>query len=120
MTEKSLVCGIENGLCILYDVATCEYRDHMQLQTFNCALTQIENCPGLTTQKESASIYACSGNGRTVEFFSLDNNQQIKPVEHLGLSRINHGEKVNCLRYSDRKIFVTDTTDNLTIYDFNE
>jgi len=116
VSEKSLVCGIENGLCIVYDSATCEYRDHKQLQTFNCALTQITDCSGLTVKNEGP-ILACSGNGRTVEFFRLDASQR---VECLGVRHIDHGEKVNCLKYSERRLFVTDTTDNLTIYDLKD
>ncbi len=92
----------------------------MQLQAFNTALTQIVDCQSLFTKKCSNSIYACSGNGRTVEFFSLDDHQNFKKVDSIGITQINHGSKVNCLKYSDKKIFITDTTNNLTIYDFNQ
>ena len=114
-----LVCGIENGLGILYDADTLTYQDHKQLQAFNCAVTQF-------TRFESSNLVnylACSGDGRTIEFFDLIQSQAnadyngytIKKFESFS---IIHGEKVNCLRYLNKKLFVADTTNDLTIYNF--
>lgn len=112
--NKSLLfCGIENGLCILYDAENCSYLDHSQLQKFNCGLTQ------LTQASSMNGTLVGSGNGKTIEFFDLDKSSTCYSIRKLDDFKIDHNDKVNCLRYFNKKLFVADTTDDVTIYDLN-
>lgn len=45
-------------------------------------------------------------------------------IERVDSLKLDHGFKINCLKYSSngnkRRLYVSDTTQHLTIYDFNE
>ena len=122
-----LTCGIENGLCLLYDADTCQYYSREQLQTFNCALTQMANVD-LNTQIKSRlgvlqqQVMAGTGNGKSIEFFVIkENSNHTKySIEKLDSLQINHNKKVNCIKYVDDKLYIGDTTKSLTIYDLND
>lgn len=123
-----LLGGVENGLCILYDASTCKYYDHEQMQPFNCALTQLTSFEltdlmrgSLVNAPECTEILAGSGNGKTIEFFGLGRDPKrdfaIRKFSSLQIDQVN---KVNCLGYSNRKLFVADTSNDLTIYNFDK
>lgn len=61
-----------------------------------------------------------SGNGKTIEFFDLDKNSTSYSIKKLNNLSINHSAKVNCLRYFNKKLFIADTTDDLTVYELND
>lgn len=117
-----VICGLENGLSIVFDAESCNYVTHEQLQTFNCALTQLTKF-NLTDRMKSSvesldesQIMVGGGNGKTIEFFDISTKKNsIKKFESF---KINHEEKVNCLKCINNKMFVADTTDDLIVYDF--
>ena len=72
-----LMCGIENGLCMLFDAKTCKYVDHEQMQQFNCALTQIINFDKSDNlfnipEISNRETIVTGGNAKLIEFMYID------------------------------------------------
>ena len=111
-----LFCGIENGVCMIFNITTGDYVDHIQMQSLNCALTQIESLklPNATSNSENFKVLG--GNAKIIEFLNLKNGNKLEKVESL---KINHGHKINCLKSFNKKLFLADTSNNLTIYDLS-
>jgi WD40 repeat protein len=114
-----LMAGIENGLCILFEPNTCSYINHEQLQRFNCALTQISG--KIKVIGSDDSMIACGGNGSYIELASLsaDSGENAVRLNKSPQFLLNHLNKVNCLRSYSNKLYVADTSNHLSIYDFN-
>ena len=124
-----LLCGVENGFCILFD-DKLKYIGHKQLQLPNLALTQIVNLNDKIKlnddddddDKEVIIVdnpIAVAGDGKKIEFIYLDkdvcNQSMIKIVNQLN---INHKLKINCLKYNNRKLYLADTSNALSIYEY--
>jgi len=96
-------------------------------------------------KKSNKSLIATGGDSNQIEFIYLDStnlseetsdksssdNTERDDLEQLPLRiervdslKLDHGFKINCLKYSSngnkRRLYVSDTTQHLTIYDFNE
>ena len=96
-------------------------------------------------KKSNTSLIATGGDSNQIEFIYLDStnlseettdksssdNTERDDLEQLPLRiervdslKLDHGFKINCLKYSSngnkRRLYVSDTTQHLTIYDFNE
>ena len=114
-----LMAGVESGMCMLFDAKTCKSVGHRQIQPFNCALTQL--CPVQMTDGQEPVVVAAAGNGTHIEFVAVKSEENAEEagtfqMEDVSGLRLNHGNKVNCLKFSDKKLFVADTTNDLTIY----
>ena len=119
ITNSLLLCGIENGLCMFFNALNGEYVDRIQMQSLNCALTQIENVdPSINIPNEANShnLTIFGGNGKMIEFLKIENSSKLEKLESL---RIDHGQKINCMKVYKKKLYVADTSPNLTIYDLN-
>ena len=117
---KVLCCGIENGLCLALNPVSLEYLSCKQLQPFNCALTQLESFESVNRLKkdfdQDRKVFLAAGNGKTIEFASVsDKNEFLKESEGIA-----HRDKINCIKYREEKLYVADTSNDLTIYDFND
>jgi hypothetical protein len=67
-------------------------------------------------------VFAAGGNGKTIEFFGLGSDSQATggySVRKFSSLRIDQMSKVNCLRFAARRLFVADTSNDITVYDFN-
>ena len=126
MSDSLLWCGIENGQCMVFDTVTCEYVDHMQMQAFNCALTQIEriqetmSMPGMAS---SQRLNVLGGNAKCIEFAtsnSVEENANAKKLAKYDALKIDHGHKINCLKVFNKQMFVADTTNGMSIYDLSD
>ena len=113
-----LLAGIENGLCFAFDATNLTLNDSEQMQSpFNCALTQLNS---LNLLNDSNSLMIACGNGKSIELFNLnEKNNEIK-INKLNQFKIDHNAKINSAKCQNNKLFLTDTTDYLTIYDFNK
>lgn len=116
-----LCCGIENGLCLALNPISLEYLSCKQLQPFNCALTQLESFESLSRLRkeidQDRKVFMAGGNGKSIEFAFVSNkNEIVKEPE----AAIAHGDKINCIKYREEKLYVADTSNDLIIYDFND
>ena len=128
-SESVLLCGIENGLCLAFNPKNCQFYSCKQLQPLNCALTQLETfetgkrCGYETIERE---MIVTSGDGKRIEFAYLSetskisdqdgcNKIQVNRVEPLRLVHVN---KVNCVKYKNGNLYVADTSNSLSIYNF--
>jgi WD40 repeat protein len=121
-----LMCGVENGFCILFD-NNLKYVGHQQLQLPNLALTQFVNFQDkIKLDDENSSVIdnpiTVAGDGRKVQFIYLekenndcDDQPKIKIVNQLN---IDHKFKINCLKYNNRKLYLADTSNALSIYEY--
>lgn len=80
------------------------------------------------------SLIATGGDSKQIEFVYLDVASSEKKdesqassllplrIERIDSLKLDHGFKINCLKYSpsNAKLYVSDTTQNLTIYDFDQ
>jgi WD40 repeat protein len=129
--ENILLAGIENGLCLAFKTNLFKFVSSEQLQPFNCALTQLNDfilndkmkLEAVTTTSTTTSnaynnekVLSGCGNGRTIEFFYLNNDIKIQKFEKF---KIDHTYKINSAKSFNNKLFIADTSYNLTIYDFN-
>ena len=125
----ALLAGVENGVCMVYDPQTCEKLCNEQLQSFNCALTQLNQTKSdliFSQFVQSNNLIVSGGNGKTIEFSyieSINKDESANSLSSFKLKKIddvtiNHNQKINSLFCIENKIFVADTTDDLTIYDF--
>lgn len=129
--ENILLAGIENGLCLAFITNLFKFVSSEQLQPFNCALTQLndfilndkmklEAAAATATTTSNAynneNVLLGCGNGRTIEFFYLNNDIKIQKFEKF---KIDHRYKINSAKSFNNKLFIADTSYNLTIYDFN-
>jgi WD40 repeat protein len=109
--QQDLFVGIENGLCLTFSLETFEFNSYQQLQPFNCALTNL-NVIQYNNQEESKvnTLIIGSGNGKTIQFSQLtkDKSSLFKNIEH--------GEKINFMKFKNNQLFIADTTSQLTIY----
>jgi len=124
-SEPILLAGIENGLCLAFKIDLFKFACSEQLQSFNCALTQLNDFflndkMKLEGAYNSENILFGCGNGKTIEFFYFkkENNNDIK-VQKFDEFKIDHCKKINLEKSFDKKLFVEDTSSKLTIYDFN-
>ncbi len=139
----TLMCGIENGFCMLFDANTCDFLGHAQLQTLNCALTQIcsfENAHRLvlsesewpTKPQVETNFMVTGGDGKLIEFVYVSEQTEEKKesklkkkvrrefmVNKLDSKQIEHKLKINCLKYLNKKMYVADTSNSLSIYDLS-
>jgi hypothetical protein len=125
----------------LFDANTCDFLAHAQLQTLNCALTQI--CPfesasrivlddneWPTKPQAETNCLITGGDGKMIEFVYLSEQLQEKPdskqkkkakrefqVNKLDSRKIEHKLKINCLKYLNKNVYVADTSNSLSIYD---
>lgn len=144
--DNRLLCGLENGVCVALDPNTCDYVGHEQLQKLNCALNQFgsfndgDNGDGNELTMASgngASIdfvrivdnVTSTSNDETVneekrpaKTMSKQNEALLKAftpkisIQKVNDMSIEHKYKVNSFKYSNGRIFVADTSNNLTIY----
>jgi WD40 repeat protein len=106
--EDRLLVGIETGLCLGLDSENLAFKFSKQLQKPNSALTNM-------VFMQDLRLWACSGNDGYIRFFKV-----IRETDSLILLDdpvLEHGFKVNCLLYAQMKLYVGDTTNNVTIYD---
>lgn len=112
--ELFVLAGIENGLCFCLranHLAECEKSIvNEQLQSLNCALTQFGSL-------NDECLVAC-GNGKAIELFNV--NQLNGKTKINKLNTIDHSAKINSAKCKYNKLFLTDTTNCLTVYDFNK
>lgn len=119
--ETFLLAGIENGLCFAFKTDSFKYLCNEQIQTFNCALTQLDSLvlnDKMKVENNDKAIVGC-GNGKAIEFFYLNQGLDSIDIKRIEKLKINHESKINSAKYSNRKLFVADTSSHLTIYDFN-
>lgn len=137
--SNRLLCGLENGVCVALDPATCDYAGHEQLQKLNCALNQFA-----PFNDDDNELTIASGNGTSIEFVRINDvtssdetsDSSKKPTRtmskqneallkaftpKIGMQKvddmqIDHKYKVNSFKYSNGRLFVGDTSNNLTIY----
>jgi WD40 repeat protein len=131
-----LLCGIENGFCVLFDSNTCKYLSHQQLQSPNCALTQFEELDNFSVSdlklennaiNSSNNLIAAAGDGKLIEFICLADKNGTSQINAIKELTINHSSKINCLKIDqsansdnkNRRIFVADTSNNVSFYDFS-
>lgn len=107
----SLLCGLENGLCVAFDPESLAVRSHTQTRTLNRALTQM-----VTFQEHSdRALIAMAGDQPTVDFIYESPQHSLVKYDAL---LIDHQHKVNSLKHASHKLYVADTSPHLTIYDF--
>ena len=122
-SRSFLLAGIENGLCLAFEPVNCELVGCRQLQPLNRALTQFDQFQlGQNTEGLVAS-----GDGKLIDFVRLESASQsgvndllkvdIKKEDSL---RIQHGHKINCIKFRGSKLYVADTSNDLNIYDFTD
>jgi WD40 repeat protein len=120
-----LMCGIENGFCILFD-DKLKYMGHTQLQLPNLALTQMVNFQDIIKLDDESKVIdnliTVAGDGKKIEFIYLekeienvDHQSKIKIVNQLN---IDHKYKINCLKSNNRKLYLADTSNALSIYEY--
>ena len=117
-SKPILLAGIENGLCFACDANSMSIDSFTseQLQSpFNCALTHL-----ICLNEQQETLVAC-GNGKSIELFNLSEqeNNKIK-INKQNEFKINHNAKINSAKCQNNKLFLADTTNHLTIYDFNK
>jgi WD40 repeat protein len=127
-----LLCGIENGICLVFDPKSCEFISCRQLQPFNRALTQFETLHGFKSSALSITeeVVATSGDGKQIECVYLSSSGTggeaavsiaskvfVNKIDSL---HIKHGQKINCIKYSEGRLYVADTTNDLSIYDIEQ
>jgi WD40 repeat protein len=108
--KDRLLVGIENGLGLGLSTENLELRFSKQLQRLNSALTDFAYIQDWDT-------WACSGNDGNIRFFKICH--ETDNLVLLDKSTLQHGFKVNCLFYANMRLYVADTTNDLTVYDLN-
>lgn len=119
--KMGLMCGVENGYAMLFNPENCKLIDGKQI-TNNLAVSQFSNFEKLDNQ----NLIATSGDSKIIEFIYV--NRKEKPIKNeldytLQINKftdlnIKHNKKVNCLKYKDKKIYISDTSNNITMFNF--
>jgi WD40 repeat protein len=129
--QPVLLAGIENGLCLSFNASTCECLTLKQVKYLNCGLTSIVSINGSNLNKkfqnylkivDSNDMFVSCGNDQFIEFFYLNNklnDSSLATIEKLNKFKINHGYKINYTLVQDNKLYVCDTTDELTVYNID-
>ena len=113
--QPLLLCGVETGMCLAFDLATFAYVSHRQLETLNCALTQIEPTP-------DPEVFATGGNGGHIRLMRIDDDPTATTMATKDdvAATVAHGAKLNCMRrLGAASLLVADTSNRLTLYEFN-
>ncbi|CAF0778741.1 unnamed protein product [Brachionus calyciflorus] len=121
--KMGLLCGIENGYAMLFDPDTCKLSDGKQL-TNNLAVTQFDKFEKV----QEKNLLVTSGDSKIIEFIYFDkkevtrkNKSEIKyELEKFQDMKIDFKRKVNCLKFRDNKLYIADTSNSLTVFDFED
>lgn len=95
-----------------------------------CGFEPISKLRGVNNElKQNKDIMVTGGDSNLIEFIYLDkkdddsaaagNSSFRLRIDKIDSLKLDHGDKINCLRYSNGRLYVSDTTKNLTIYDFS-
>ncbi|RNA44229.1 WD repeat-containing 53 [Brachionus plicatilis] len=119
--KTGLMCGTENGYAMLFDSDSCKLIHGKQI-TNNLAVSQFNKFEKI----DDKNLIATSGDSKLIEFIYLNKEQanfknkthvkfEIRKFEELS---IKHGKKVNCVKYKDQKLYLSDTSNDISIYNF--
>lgn len=119
--KKGLMCGIENGYALLFDSGSCKLIDGKQI-TNNLAVSQFSKFEIINEKK----LILTSGDSKKIEFIYL-NEKEVSSKKRIDITykinkfeelSIDFNKKINCLKYSDQKVYVSDTSNDITIFNF--
>lgn len=121
--KTGLMCGIENGYALLFDSGNCKLIDGKQI-TNNLAVSQFSKFEIIQDKK----LIVTSGDSKKIEFIYL-NEKDLSSKKRIDISyeinkfeelSIDFNKKINCLKYKDKQMYVSDTSNDITIFNFEK